>query len=510
MKTSSLILVAFNIVLLLFAGASYQIYTSFSEIGAQIQKTSGTTQRVLDKNFELSQAIKDVKFDVVQVQQWLTDISATRGLDGLNDGKIKADEFAKLFATDSAHAKDLAQDLGMTDVVTTIDSIQENFPDYLAVGNQMADAYIASGAEGGNKMMGQFDAAAQKVADDMDVLTRIVEKSTQDSKHEVVTALKDTQNGAKETLTMLIMVMGVIFCMAAMASAAVFIIIKRRAKMMEQLANVFEGSVHKLSAQLGQQATHLLSKADTMRVSMEMLNSKTEETSAASNQAAGNIQFVASATEELSSSVAEIRQQIEKSNDVIEESNSIMVRAEAASSALDGAVQSISEVLGIIQGLAGQINMLALNATIESARAGEAGKGFAVVAGEVKNLANETATATTRIADKIGEVKGCSESVLDVIATLKDSMESVKNYAQSIAGAVNQQAAATREIAERMVSVSDHTRSIDENLKHVASISEENNAVSHTVLETAQTLNTQSTQLDGDVVVFLKDVRRMA
>ncbi len=66
---------------------------------------------------ELSQLIKDIKFDVVQVQQWLTDISATRGLDGLDDGKQKAAEFAELFSNDTKKAKELAQKLNQEDVV---------------------------------------------------------------------------------------------------------------------------------------------------------------------------------------------------------------------------------------------------------------------------------------------------------------------------------------------------------------------------------------------------------
>jgi methyl-accepting chemotaxis protein len=59
----------------------------------------------------------------------------------------------------------------------------------------------------------------------------------------------------------------------------------------------------------------------------------------------------------------------------------------------------------LITSIAEQTNLLALNATIEAARAGDAGKGFAVVADEVKQLAQETARATTQLRDLIGQYR---------------------------------------------------------------------------------------------------------
>ncbi|NDG05163.1 MAG: hypothetical protein EB121_07455 [Alphaproteobacteria bacterium] len=75
----------------------------------------------------------------------------------------------------------------------------------------------------------------------------------------------------------------------------------------------------------------------------------------------------------------------------------------------------VGQIIEVITGIAGQINLLALNATIESARAGEAGKGFAVVASEVKNLANQVGKATDEITHQINEMQGATKTSVDSV-----------------------------------------------------------------------------------------------
>ncbi|WP_232846726.1 methyl-accepting chemotaxis protein [Devosia beringensis] len=119
---------------------------------------------------QITAAIYDIKIDIVQVQQWLTDVSATRGLDGLNDGYDQAKKFADRLPDDVARAKALATDLGQDGLVVTLDTISTQFAPYYAAGQKMADAYVAGGPEQGNTMMGQFDETASAVGASVDAM----------------------------------------------------------------------------------------------------------------------------------------------------------------------------------------------------------------------------------------------------------------------------------------------------------------------------------------------------
>jgi len=116
---------------------------------------------------------------------------------------------------------------------------------------------------------------------------------------------------------------------------------------------------------------------------------------------------------------------------------------------LSEAAEKIGSVVVLIKNIASQTNLLALNATIEAARAGEAGKGFAVVAGEVKNLANQTATATEEITAQVTEIQTTTQQALEAITGVVGATEEINNSASAIKDAVARQHSSTEEISRQ-------------------------------------------------------------
>lgn len=102
---------------------------------------------------------------VIQVQQWLTDISATRAQDGLDDGFAEAESHYQAFLEGLAEFKDLYQRNGRE--VQALNDLQARFSDYYAMGKRMAKAYIDGGAPAGNRLMANFDAAAESLGESL-------------------------------------------------------------------------------------------------------------------------------------------------------------------------------------------------------------------------------------------------------------------------------------------------------------------------------------------------------
>src|SRR4029079_372764 len=125
-------------------------------------------------------------------------------------------------------------------------------------------------------------------------------------------------------------------------------------------------------------------------------------------------------------------------------------RTMTAMRSLADAAARIDEIVDVIQWIAAQTNLLALNATIEAARAGDAGKGFSVVASEVKNLANQTAKATEEIGGQISGIQRATKSSVEAIERIFKTIENVNQISTTIASAVEEQGAATQEIARNV------------------------------------------------------------
>ena len=165
---------------------------------------------------KLTTAIYDIKLDVVQVQQFLTDISATRGLSGLNDGPQLAKSFADRLPADILRARTLAKDLDRDQIIDSLDAISTSFGPYYETGQKMAAAYVAGGPDAGNLVMGQFDATAKTLGKSVDAMVGEIDALTGDvhasltSEQEAASWQQSLRSGL-DLASHVLIVLGIIF-----------------------------------------------------------------------------------------------------------------------------------------------------------------------------------------------------------------------------------------------------------------------------------------------------------
>ncbi len=208
--------------------------------------------------------------------------------------------------------------------------------------------------------------------------------------------------------------------------------------------------------------------ADGMAQSAASVGHNSQSVAAAATQALANAQTVAAAAEELTASIREIAAQVGTATAVTGTAVDSSTRAQQTIAQLSEAVNRIGEVANLIADIASQTNLLALNATIEAARAGDAGKGFAVVAGEVKTLANQTARATEEITAQIAEIRATTLEAVRSVGDITRAIGDVQGVSSAVAAAVEEQGAATQEIARNVAQTSDAAHEVADRIARVS------------------------------------------
>lgn len=280
---------------------------------------------------------------------------------------------------------------------------------------------------------------------------------------------------------------------------------KKRA--LAQLANEFESSVAGVVQFVSSSSMEMQNTAQSMSATAEETSRQSLAVASAAEQASANVQTVATAAEELSSSIIEISRQVSQASSIASKAVEHGRQTDETVSGLAEAAQTIGDVIDLIQNIAAQTNLLALNATIEAARAGEAGKGFAIVASEVKSLANQTAKATEDIRTQIMAIQEKTNTAVDAIRSICQTVEEVNGISASIASAVEEQGAATQEIARNVQQAATGTTQVSENIGGVTLAAKDTGVAATQVLGSASELTRQSETLKAEVGKFLETVR---
>ena len=524
MPVGKRIMMGFSVPIVLFCG--FGIWLQIAMV-----KVSEHVLHARNESVTFALCAKDMNLNVTQAQQFLSDISATRAMHGLDDGFQQAavhranfhqnlDRFQKMFAAE-----------GDQEGLRKTRALRTGFDSFYERGRKTAQAYIQGGPEAGNPLMGDFDRSslALQAALEPFVNSQVSEMQAYVDKVEAQATM--VRNVA------LITGLAVIVMSIVVARTTIVSITRPLSRMQATISAVEKHSdftrtvpVHG-NDEVGQTAKAFNQLMNSLREIIQQTRASVDGIASASHALAQSTQqvvsgsqnqsqataTVAASAEEISVAISEIALHSRESEelaehgqnetrhalDITQESMAGMSRTALAikESAVNVArlSESSSQISGIvvaIKEIADQTNLLALNAAIEAARAGEQGRGFAVVADEVRKLADRTgksteeirsliATIQTEIGQAVSTMQAADELATHSVAAAKLASEELEKIGRGGSQINERVKGISNSIKESDIAI----RDISIQMERIAQMTEENSAATEGTGNTARQLD---------------------
>ncbi|WP_233982888.1 methyl-accepting chemotaxis protein [Pectobacterium versatile] len=175
------------------------------------------------------------------------------------------------------------------------------------------------------------------------------------------------------------------------------------------------------------------------------LSSRTEEQASSLEETAASMEQLASTIKNTAENTQQATEIANKATGAAKQSGDVMLSVTQKMRGIRDSSQRMAEIIGVIDGIAFQTNILALNAAVEAARAGEQGRGFAVVAGEVRSLAQRSATAAREIKDLIDDSVSKIREGMELVDSAEETMGGLTAHVKDVHGIISEISQASRE-----------------------------------------------------------------
>jgi methyl-accepting chemotaxis protein len=233
------------------------------------------------------------------------------------------------------------------------------------------------------------------------------------------------------------------------------------------------------------------------------LSSRTEEQAASLEETASSIEELTAAVRHNTDNAKQAATLAGTASDVAQQGGEVVSRVVETMRGIAASSTRMSEIIGVIEGIAFQTNILALNAAVEAARAGEEGRGFAVVAGEVRALAQRSASAAREIKDLIADSAGRVEAGSALVAQAGNTINEIVGSVKRVTDIVSEISSASQEQSAGIEQVNLAINQMDQVTQQNASLVEQVSAAAQSVAQQAQGLR-------AAVAFFKVDQRRVS
>jgi len=505
----------------------------------------------------------EMRTAVFQVQQWLTDASAT----GWEDGFDEAASWAEVYYENSDALKKDLEEIGELDNLAEVEAADESFDAYYEFGQLMARAYIDEGQEEGNEYMLQFDGYAADIGEKMEIIHQDM-ISDQENTFNLINTYKRNFSNVVWVSLILSLIFGVTISLyIARLITEPLISLESASKQLAQgdLRIKIDNKILNEKDEIGslarsfnimvenfkQMIRNVIANSNTMASTAEELSASSEETNASTEQVSATVQEIAKGGQVLSSNANDSKQATEglitsvnmvatsaqnSSQKAVEAKDVAMKGGESAklagekmkvisdsvaSSALNmqelgTKTEEINKIIEVINSISEQTNLLALNAAIEAARAGEAGKGFAVVADEVRKLAEESQKATKQIEEMVGDIINSTKTNVE---NMQKSTKDVAEGSEIVNEALNSLTQIGTKIAEvasdfEMITAAtqgqlDSSEKVKKSIQEVSSVAEESAASTEEVSASVEEITGSVQQVSNSAQSLAKGAEEL-